>query len=325
MANGIPDDIETIESGSGSLSTNSDGLMARDVEIKWLVHSLEGYTAAEAKGIELAPLYYSGHRRSRLNTRPVGNGWFEIVAEYANAAVDAYETFSLLNPDNVTFMPQSVAVDTTGGTEHITQAWSDSEDPDAYVGKYAAEGEFAPDTKGAVNVSGNNVNGVDITVPSFQFTETWHVPAKYLFVGTDAKPTPYLQTLYDMTGKVNKDKFRFFVPGEVLFLGVRFESTRGQTMVPVTFSFAARARRENFFVGDVEVPVKDGWDFMWISYEDTTENDRLFRKPKYVYVDRVYERQNFANLQLDSSWINMFIEGGQEFAHPLDPNKRGEL
>lgn len=323
MIEGIPDDIETVESGSGSLATSSDGAISRDVEIKWLVHSLEGYKAAEAKGIKLAPLFYSGHRRSRLQCRGVGNGWYEIVAEYANAAVDAYEGFGIKSPNgDFNLVPQSVAVDTTGGTEHITQAWSDSEDPEAYVGKFAKEG-IAPNTGGAVNVSGNTVNGVDITVPSFQFTETWYVPAKYLFVGTQAKPTPYLKTLYEMTGKVNLDAFRVFKAGEVLFLGVRFEASAGQTMVPVTYSFAARERRVDFHVGDIPITIKDGWDFMWIEYEDTTENDRLFRKPKYVYVDRVYERKKFETLELQSNWLSMYLQEGKEFAHPLAANQQG--
>lgn len=317
-----PESIETVESGGGTLSVGTDGLISREVELRFLVRSMEGYTDAEAKAIELAPLYYDGHRRGSIQCRPVGGGWYQIAVSYGNTAANAYEDYGFETDDGVTFIPAGISVDTTGATELITQAWSDSEDPEAYVGKYPDE---AQQTFGAVNVSGNQVNGVNVTVPAFNWTETWLVPAKYLLVGDDVNE-PYAKTLNAMTGKVNKDEFRIFKPGEVLFLGARFDANAGQSMVSITYSFAAKERREQFMIGDIEVGIKDGHDFLWIQYETPEDATFEFKKPRYVYVDRIYERKDYTELKIGGTkaWSELVIHSpATTFAHPLEAAKRG--
>jgi len=90
MATLPPDNIEGVESGAGTLTVGSDGLMSREVELRFLVRSMEGYSDAEDKGRELAPLYYDGHRRGTLQCRPVGGGWYQISVNYSNSGVNAY-------------------------------------------------------------------------------------------------------------------------------------------------------------------------------------------------------------------------------------------
>lgn len=317
-----PEYIEGVESGAGTLSVGSDGLISREVELRFLVRSMEGFADAEAKGIELAPLYYDGHRRGSLRCTPVGGGWYQIAVAYGNDGANAYEDYGFETDDGVTFVPAGISVDTTGATELITQAWSDSEDPEAYVGKYPDEGQS---TYGAINVSGNQVNGVNVTVPAFNWTETWLVPAKYLLVGDDVND-PYAKKLRSMTGKVNSDDFRIFKPGEVLFLGGRFDANAGQSMVPVTYSFSARERREAFFIGDIEVGVKDGWDHLWVQYETPEDATSEFKKPRFVYVDRIYERLPYTDLKIGglNAWSELVIHSSAAtFAHPLQANRRG--
>jgi len=319
------DHLEGVESGAGTLSVGSDGLISREVELRFLVVSMKGYADAEESGIKLAPLYYDGHRRTSLQCRPVGGGYYQVSATYGNTAANAYEGFSYETDDGATFVPAGISVDTTGATEHITQAWSDSSDPDAYVGKYPDD---AQKTYGAVNVSGSQVNGVDVTVPAFQFTETWLIPAKYLLVGgTGAdEAVPYAETIRSMTGTVNDDEWRIFKPGEVLFLGARFDASSGQSMVPVTFSFSARKRREQFFVGEIEVGIKDGWDYLWIQYETPPDVSHDFQRPRYVYVDRIYERKSFEDLKLGekTAWEQLAMYSpASTFTHPLNPEKNG--
>jgi hypothetical protein len=317
-----PSSIERVDSGAGTVTVGSDGMMAREVELKFLVHSMGGYTAAEEKGKTLAALIYDGHRRSSLQCRPVSGGWYEISATYANVSMDSGENeIGFLNDDDVRMIPVSVDVDTTGGTEHITQAWSDSEDPTGYVASYP---EGAPDSHGAINVSGDRVNGIDITVPAFQFTETWLVPAEYLLAGPAAGETPYAIQLKDMTGVVNDDAFRSFKKGEVLFLGARFTAISNQTMVPVTYSFSVRPNREQFFVGSIEIAIKYGWDYLWISYASDTDEGAPVQKPVSVYVDRVYERKKFTGLKLARTWSEFHLRTGAQFTHPIDPDKVGQ-
>ena len=95
--------------------------------------------------------------------------------------------------------------DTAGGTQHITQSLQT-------LGKYAPPGKVAPDFKGAIGVTHDNVEGVDITVPVYNFSETHYIASELVTLA-------YKATLFSLTGKVNKHVFRGFAPGEVLFVG----------------------------------------------------------------------------------------------------------
>ena len=329
MATLPPQSIEGVESGAGTLSVGSDGLVSREVELKFLVSGMEGYDQAEAKGKELAPLYYDGHRRGALQCRPVGGGWYQISANYGNQGVNDYEAWGVENDDGITLIPNGISVDTTGGTETVTQAI-------AATG-YSIDGPDAPNSHKAINVSGNQVNGVSKTVPAFNFTETWLVPAWYLMVGLpkaagvsdDAEQdsgasVPYAKTLREMTGKKNGDPWRIFKGGEVLFLGARYDVSRASTMVPVTYSFSVQPTLDDFKVGDIDVYHKEGWDFMWVVYEDAVDQNFPVKKPKYVYIDQIYEDANFRDLGIGDKWGQHFMYTGNTFAHPLVDAKRNK-
>jgi hypothetical protein len=329
MATLPPDNIEGVESGAGTLSVGSDGLMSREIELRFLVRSMEGYSDAEDKGRELAPLYYDGHRRGTLQCRPVGGGWYQISVNYSNAGVNAYEGWGVENSDGVVLIPNGISVDTTGGSEHITQAIK--------ADGYEAAGPSAPNSYKAINVSGNQVNGVTKTVPAFNFTETWLVPAWYLMVGSKKEGvgndgendpgalTPYAQTLREMTGTINKDKWRIFEGGEVLFLGARYDVSRASSLVPVTYSFSVQLSKNDFKVGDIEVYSKQGWDYMWIVYEDAIDANFPVKKPKYVYIDQIYEETDFRDLGIGMKWGQHFMFTGDTFAHPLVEAKRDKV
>lgn len=330
-------DIERLDSGSSSVSTSNDGMLSREVSLRWLVHSIKDYTEAEDKGRDLAPLYYDGHRRVSLTPRPVGGGWYEIEAVYSNAGVDAYEGRGIVNEDGVRMIPAGLSMDTTGGKETVTVAWQGEAAAPVATG-YASGGLVPPNSNGAINVSGDRVNGVDITVPSLSWTETWLVPAWYLLAGSepteprkDHEPgvanvsQPYADVLHNMGGKVNEDRFRIFAPGEVLFLGARFDVNCASTMVPVAYSFAASRNRSEFKVGDINVLKKDGMDYLWIVYSDEVDQSFPVKKPLYVYVDQVYPRTKFLDLKLPGGrwWPRFYLSGGDSFTHPMQEDLRG--
>ena len=65
---------------------------------------------------------------------------------------------------------------------------------------------------GAIGVTADGVEGVDITVPVYQFSETHYF--------SDAQVTgAYKGAIFSCTGKTNAGAFKGFAPGEVLFLG----------------------------------------------------------------------------------------------------------
>ena len=179
----------------------------------------------------------------------------------------------------------SFSFDTGGGTQHITQSLST-------IGRYAASGT-APDFKGAIGVTHDNVEGVDITVPVYNFSETHYLSAAQV-------TTAYKGTLFQLTGKVNNGSFRGLAAGECLFLGAS-GSRRGtgpDDDWEITFRFAGSPNRTGITVGPISGIAKKGWEYLWVRYADTedTGSNTLVKQPVAAYVEKVYEDGNFAAL-----------------------------
>jgi len=173
--------------------------------------------------------------------------------------------------------------DTGGGTQHITQSREN-------VGKYAPPGKTAPDFKGAIGVTHDSVEGVDITTPVYNFAETH-------YIANEAVTGAYKAALFNLTGKVNNGGFRGFAAGEVLFLGAS-GSVRGAGDWEITYRFAASPNRANFTVGDITVTSKKGWEYMWVRYADAEDAaaKALVKKPIAVYIEKVYPDGDFSGL-----------------------------
>jgi len=176
----------------------------------------------------------------------------------------------------------SFAFDTGGGTQHITQSL-------ATVGSYAASGS-PPNFGGAIGVTHDNVEGVDITVPVYNFSETHYLAAS-------AVTLAYRGTLFNLTGKVNNSSFKGMAAGECLFLGAS-GAKRGSDDWEITYRFAASPNRSGISVGSIGGISKKGWEYLWVRYADEEDSgsNTLVKKPTAAYVERVYEEGNFAAL-----------------------------
>ncbi|MGE0606567.1 MAG: hypothetical protein AB7O62_05510 [Pirellulales bacterium] len=171
--------------------------------------------------------------------------------------------------------------DTGGGTQHITQSFG--------TASYSASGP-APDYQGAIGVTPDAVEGVDITVPVYNFGETHYFD--------DEVVTPaYKSALFFLTGKVNASGFRGFAAGEVLFLGAS-GSQRGDDPWQISYRFAASPNVSGLAVGEIGGIDKGGWDYLWVRYEDVEDDDAkaLVKRPLAAYVEQVYPFGNFAGL-----------------------------
>lgn len=173
--------------------------------------------------------------------------------------------------------------DTGGGTQHVTQSL-------ATVASYAPGEETAPDFKGAIGVTQNTIEGVDITVPVYNFSETHYLPAAYI---TDS----YKRGLLLLTGKVNNASFRGFAAGEVLFLGAA-GSLRSASDWEIGFRFGASLNRANFTVGDITGIDKKGWEYMWVRYDEAESEGVTVKRPVAVYIERVYDYADFSRLAI---------------------------
>ena len=172
--------------------------------------------------------------------------------------------------------------DTGGGTQHLTQS----------LNTVTRSPSDAPDYGGAIGYDGENVNGIDVTMPVMNFSETHYLkPSKV--------STKYKKTIAELTGSVNSGQFKGYAEGEVLFLGAS-GSRRGDSrkdLWEITFKFAVSSNRKNIKVGDLTISEKKGWDYLWVRYADDLEDDKtLVKKPIAAYIEKVYERKDFGLL-----------------------------
>ena len=239
------------------------------VELVYIVRGADDDLAVRAALEAFAPATYDGLPRQSVGIEPAGPQLWDGSARYA-----PLDDSSSIQPGESVF-----TFDTGGGTQRITQSL-------ATVGIFAPAGQTAPNFKGAIGVTDSGVEGVDIAVPVYNFTET-HVLA-------DSVVTPTYKTLLSiMTGKVNSDAFRNFSPGEVLFLG----ATGSQRGAPgaggdweITFRFAASFNATGLTAGDITGIAKKGWEYLWVRYEDVEDAaaQTIVKQPVAAYVERVY-------------------------------------
>jgi len=221
---------------------------------------------------------YDGLKRDEIRMEPVV---VDTVADTGTYTVEVrYVEFPPLTWPSTG--ESSFSFDTGGGTQHITQSRST-------ISKTAASGT-APDFMGAINVSKDSVNGVDITVPVYNFSETH-------YVDDNDVDQSYKIALFNLTGKMNNAAFRGFASGEVLFLGAS-GSMRGSGDWEITFKFAASPNMTSIPVGSITVPSKLGWDYLWVRYKDEVDATAkaAVQVPAAAYVERVYDFGDFSAL-----------------------------
>lgn len=197
-------------------------------------------------------------------------------------------------------LKRSRSFDTGGGTQHVTQAIGSDTFPDGEQ-RFHTGSPAAPNMFGAIGVDGDSVNGVDIIIPQLTWTESYDVPNQYV-------STSYIKTVSSLTGTVNNAAFRTFAAGEVLFAGAsgsqQWDSDKGDGPWSLSYKFIASPNQGSgktlpaITVGAITGVEKDGHDYLWVRYEDSVSNDTLFKRPKFVYVNKVYRRADFSKLGL---------------------------
>jgi hypothetical protein len=181
-------------------------------------------------------------------------------------------------------MKRSRSFDTGGATTHISCGFSER-----------AYGNNPPDQQCAINADGEDVKGIDIVIPSFQWQEQYDIPSSLV--------TPaYMRTLADLTGCVNAEPFRSFAAGEVLFAGCsgtqQWDSEKGDGPWGLSYKFVASVNVNNLTIGGINGITKGGHEYLWVKFEDAVEGNALLRKPKAVYVNAVYHLASFSGLGL---------------------------
>ena len=274
---------EMLDSMSGSVTNEQDEGETREVRRRYMIGQTVGFNDTVSQISLYAPSYVNSDGagiywvRKRLDVTCVGNSYFDCTAIY-QTLIPKFDDPA--NPSG-DYIPGGISWDTTGHTEHITQALSQT-----------AYGETGPDFENAINVSGDSVNGLDVVRPCLKYSETWILPLSV------AASCAYVGAVYRLTGTVNASAFRCFSPGECLFLGARGQWQGDQPYVTVTFDFEARPNQDlNFSPNPPGVQFnKKGWEYIWIRYATDVSSDTLVQKPVAVYKAKVYEDEDWADL-----------------------------
>ncbi len=240
-------------------------------EIVYLVFGAEN--AAEAKvavGAE-APTLYEEMSRSEVEVEEFPN----LTGVYQGSV-----RYSKSSGNNLASEP-TFRFETRGGSQKVTQSLATT--------RY---GDGAANAGGAIGATADAVEGTDITVPIYTFSES------HTFSDSDVT-TAYKSILFSATGTVNAATFKGLAAGEALFLGAA-GNRQGDGNWTIDFAFAGSPNISGLSVGDISGIAKKGWEYLWVRYqaaEDTTAK-LLVQKPVGVYVEQVYRSANFAALNI---------------------------
>lgn len=188
-------------------------------------------------------------------------------------------------------LKRSRSFDTTGGTMHMTQAYSvGAGDTLDFEKRYPST---ATNMSGAIGVDDNGVNGVDVVTPMLQWTETYDVPSAYVSGN-------YIRGVAAVTGTVNNASFRGFQAGEVLFMGCsgsqEWDQQKGNGPWSLSYKFAGSKNVSGVTIGSISGIQKNGHEYLWVRYETAESGGSLIKRPKAVYVSAVYKSSDFSQL-----------------------------
>ncbi|XZE56644.1 hypothetical protein SH139x_002767 [Planctomycetaceae bacterium SH139] len=227
------------------------------VELLYQVRGTENDTEVVNLVVGTSPEVYLELDRESIQTEPLGGGVWNATVRYGLKG----------NPADYEF-------DTSGGSQRIATSL-------ATLQRTSLAGYAAPDYQGAINVSENRVEGTDVTVPIFTFSETRY------YDGLLVTPA-FKYQIFQLTGRVNGGAYKGFAKGEVLFLGAS-GSKRGKEQWAITFKFAASPNVIDQPIGPGNLLVsKEGWEYLWVRFQDEVDSDALIKIPVAFYVERVY-------------------------------------
>lgn len=226
--------------------------------------------------------FFGGLQFQSYRISPKGNGVHDVEVRYASTPIKE------IGQSSFTF-------DTTGGTQRLKKSISTiSRD----VGTHGKKIDFG----GAINVGEDGkIEGVDVPISKFSFTVSRVI--------ADPLPTAYANALEALTGCVNDDDVilnvsevqYFFAAGELRFEGATGQK-RGTDAWEITLKLevSRNAINLNFKIPDenpvvplndeIDVAEKNGWDYLWIRYQERRVGSMLIPIPRQVNVERVSVR-----------------------------------
>jgi hypothetical protein len=160
-----------------------------------------------------------------------------------------------------------------------------------------------PDMKGAIGVTDNGIDGVDVPDEKFDFTITQNLSLTSL-------SSDYLQLLRTMTGTVNdyfytvdyEDQRLEFEEEELRLMGINFEQSSSGDL-SISYKFSAQdsiLEEDDEVIGESAAIEKKGWQYIWVYFQQFHDvaSHSITRKPIAAYVERVCKLSDFTMLAI---------------------------
>ena len=257
---------EIIASGSGKLTNKT-----AEFEKKYAITGTSSDGVVRALVLGASPSRYNGLPRSNVTFAPTAHNVFEATVTYSQK-------------ENEQEQPQ-FSFNTAGATTHISHSIETVDTHEVH------QGQGAPNFKNGINVTKDEVKGVDVVIPTLTFSETHKFDPTFV-------TTKFIKSLMENTGKTNTKKFREFEPGEVLFTGC--DGAYSEKRVAINYNFTVSKNLKNLEVAGVTPIEKKGHDYVWVFYQDGEDDytGEIIKGPRAIYVERIYEAFDFKELGL---------------------------
>lgn len=218
-------------------------------EIKYFIVGPCSKDEALAAVFAESPAEYKNISRSEVRFDGVDDdGNYEISVVYSSSGNGSASggDFSSTRPD----IPSSFSCG--GGTKLVTTAIKQTKlkgdhDPGLLVGWNGLTGS-------AMEVSG-------VEIPAAKLSETYTKSMKLRELSTS-----YKKRIAKLVGCVNKDSFKGYDPGEVMFIGMSYSGNgnNDDEEIDVTFEFQIQMNEDDVEVGDNLRVSKEGFEYIWV-------------------------------------------------------------
>jgi hypothetical protein len=229
------------------------------------------------------------------------NRWPNILTLYAHVLANVPATYNSRGLESITWdedddtghvtfvatynsqrPPQAIltiAFDTTGGTVRARTSRATT--------AYPVAGRTAPDFRGAIEVSGGEPQGVEVSIPALKLVFSYRWAPNVVNLAA-------VRAIAQLTGTTNNNTWYGFERGELLFLGA--SGVIDLTLpTEVQYTFAASANATLSIGSQITGIVKRGHEHLWVAFEDTEDSSaqKLVQRPLAAYVERVYGESDF--------------------------------
>ena len=179
----------------------------------------------------------------------------------------------------------TMSFDCGGGTKHITRSLKQR-----HFGSLDAGGLIGWNGK-----TGSDMQIAGVDVPTAQLREEYTKTMQY----SEVTDTKYKRKVAALVGCVNKDPFKGWNPGEVMFLGNSFSTkTKHVSKVQVTFHFVIQMNEKRTVKvdGTDKTVEKSGFEYTWLIPKTSIKDGVPVSEIEDFYVDQVVEAKDFSVL-----------------------------